>query len=158
MKIQQSVAKPLAEQAPLEPIVTISPFLEERFPPLDQLLTARDVASLVHRPQWYFCGLALIGRFPTKRRFRGRWAGWMRSEVSQWMQKNLRVLSAHQPKAHTAKVIARQRRLPLGRTEWCPSIRRRRRPRRPPKSAAAVSMPLHAAEARSSRAAMEDRQ
>jgi predicted DNA-binding transcriptional regulator AlpA len=158
MNIQQSVVQPLVEPASRTPRVAISPFLEERFPPLNQLLTAHDVARLVRRPRWYFCGLALLGTFPAKRRFRGRWAGWIRSDVSQWMQKNLRVPSAHPVKANPAKVIARQRRLPLGRTELCPSIRRqRRRPRWPPKIAAA-STQVRAAEAPSSRAAVEDQQ
>ncbi len=158
MKIQQSVGRPLAEPASLAPRIAISPFLDEQFPSLDQLLTAHDVAKLVRRPRWYFCGLALLGRFPAKRRFRGRWAGWMRSDVSLWMQKNLSVPSAHPVKAKPAKVIARQRHLPFGRTEWCPSIRRRRRrPRWPPTSPTA-STHVRAAEARSSRAAVEDRQ
>ena len=158
MKFQQSAIPPLAEPASRMPRVSISGFLEERFPPLDQLLTAHDVARLIRRPRWYFCGLALIGRFPAKRRFRGRWAGWMRSDVSQWMQKNLLVPGTHPPKTIRAKVIARQRRLPLGPTQWCPSIRRRRRRRWPPKTGAPVSMQVHAAETPLSCAAAEDRQ
>ncbi len=158
MKIQQSIGRALAEPASLAARVTISPFLDEGFPSLDQFLTTHDVARLVRRPSWYFCGLALIGRFPAKRRFRGRWAGWMRSDVSHWMHKNMSVPSAHPVTANPAKVIARQRRLPLGCTEWCPSIRRRRRPRWPPKSGARDSMQVRAAKAPSSRAAPEDRQ
>jgi len=158
MKIQQSVGRPLAEPASLAPRVAMSPFLDERLPSLDQLLTAHDVARLVRRPRWYFCGLALLGRFPAKRRFRGRWAGWMRSDVSQWMQMNLLVPGTHPPKTNCAKDIARQRRLPLGPTEWCPSMRRRRRPRWPPRSGAPVSMNVRASETPSSRAAVEDRQ
>ncbi len=159
MKIQQSAGRPLAEPASLAPRIAMSPFLDERFPSLDQLLTAHDVARLVRRPRWYFCGLALLGRFPAKRRFRGRWAGWMRSDVSQWMQKNLLLVPrTHPPKTNCAKVIAHQRRLPLGPTEWCPSMRRRRRRRWPPKSGAAVSMHVLAAETPPSRGAGEDRQ
>ncbi len=156
MNILQSVRRPLAEQASLAPRVAISPFLEERFPPLDQLLTAHDVARLVRRPRWHFCGLALIGRFPAKRRFRGRWVGWMRSDISKWMQKNLHVPSAHPPETNPAKVIARQRHLPLGSTEWCPSIRRRRRPRCPPKFGAAVATQVCVVHRPSSRPAAED--
>jgi predicted DNA-binding transcriptional regulator AlpA len=157
MKIQHSVGKPLAEQVSLAPRVTISPFLEERFPPLEQLLTARDVARLVRRPQWYFCSLAWIGQFPARRRFRGRWAGWIRSDVLQWMQKNRRAPDAHPLKANPAKVIARQRRLPLGRTEWSPSIRRRRRTRWPPKATASVSMHVRSADRPGSAPVAEDR-
>ncbi len=158
MKIQQSVTRPLTEQASLAPRVSISTFVDELFPALDQLLTARDVARLVRRPKWYFCGLALIGRFPAKRRFRGRWTGWVRSDVSQWMQKKLRAANAETPKVHPAKVIARQRRLPLGPTEWCPSIRRRRRSRWRPKGGTPVSMQARAAEAPSSRTSKDERQ
>jgi predicted DNA-binding transcriptional regulator AlpA len=156
MNIQQSVRRPLADQVSLVPRVAISPFLEERFPPLDQLLTAHDVARLVRRPRWHFCGLALIGRFPAKRRFRGRWVGWMRSDISKWMQKNLRVPSAHPPTTNPAKVIARQGRLPFGRTEWRPSIRRRRRPRCAQKFGAAVATQVCVVHRPTSRPAAED--
>ncbi len=158
MKIQQSVGRPLAQPASLAPRVAMSPYLDEQLPSLDQLLTAHDVARLVRRPRWYFCGLALLGRFPAKRRFRGRWTGWMRSDVSQWMHTNLSVPSAHPTKASPAQVIARQRRLPLGPTEWCPSIRRRRRRQWPRKNRAPVCVHVRAAETPSSRAAGEDRQ
>lgn len=158
MNIQHSVVKPRAELASLAPGVEISPFLDERFPPLNQLLTAHEVARLVRRPRWYFCSLALIGGFPVKRRFRGRWAGWIRSDVSEWIQKNLPPPSAHPPKAHPAKVIAHQRRLPLGRTEWCPSIRRRRRPRRHLKGNGLVSNQVPAPNGPTSFVSAEDRQ
>ena len=158
MKIQNSAGRPLAEQASLVPRVAISPFLDERFPSLDQLLTARDVARLVRRPRWYFCGLAFLGRFPAKRRFRGRWAGWMRSDVSQWMQRNLPVPAAHTPKVHPAKIIARQRRLPLGRTEWCPSIRRRRRTRFPPRNRVSVACQVRPVDRPASQPVVGDRQ
>ncbi len=156
MNILQSVRRPLADQASLAPGVEISPFLDERLPPLNQLLTAHEVARLVRKPRWYFYGLTLIGRFPVKRRFRGRWTGWIRSDVSEWMQKNLRAPSAHPTKAHPVKVIARQRRLPLGRTEWCPSIRRRRRPRCSQKVGAAVATQVCVVQRPSSRPAAED--
>jgi predicted DNA-binding transcriptional regulator AlpA len=159
MKIQQSEGRPLAEQTSLVPRVAICPFLNERFPPLDQLLTCEEVARLVRRPRWYFCSLALIGGFPAKRRFRGRWAGWMRSDVSQWMQKNLRIPGAHPTKACPAKVIAHQRRLALRRAEGCPSPRRRRRPRWPPKCNGTVLTQVCVVErpASVSRPAAEDR-
>jgi predicted DNA-binding transcriptional regulator AlpA len=156
MNILQSVRRPLSDQASVAPGVVISPFLEERFPPLDQLLTAHDVARLVRRPRWHFCGLAFIGRFPAKRRFRGRWVGWMRSDISKWMQKNLHVPSAHPPKTNPSKVIARQGRLPLGRTEWCPAIRRRRRRRCPPKCSVAVATQVCVVHSPTSRPAAED--
>jgi hypothetical protein len=157
MKIQKSVERPFADQPSLSPRVAISPYLNERFPPLDQLLTAREVARLVRRPRWYFCGLALLGVFPARRRFRGRWTGWMRSDVSRWMQKTSRVPRAQPTVSYPAKVIVCQRRLPLECTECCPSIRRRRRSRRPSKSNAATSAQVCDVNRFGSRPVAEDR-
>jgi hypothetical protein len=35
------------------------------------------------------CGLALIGRFPRKQRYRGRPIGWQRLEVLDWLTRGL---------------------------------------------------------------------
>jgi predicted DNA-binding transcriptional regulator AlpA len=79
-------------------------------PPLTELLSAHDVARLIRRPRWLFVGLALIGRFPKRARFRGRALGWWRSDVLEWMAKDL--LARH----HTSPRPRRQPRqtcLPL---------------------------------------------
>jgi predicted DNA-binding transcriptional regulator AlpA len=69
--------------------VTISPWVNEPIPDLREILCARDVARLTRRPGWILYGLALIGRFPRKRRYRGRPIGWQRLEVLDWLTKGL---------------------------------------------------------------------
>jgi predicted DNA-binding transcriptional regulator AlpA len=73
------------------PPVTISPWINQRFPPLNEILSAHDVARLTRRPRWVLCGLALVNRFPRKKRFRGRLVGWCRAEVLEWMTRELSV-------------------------------------------------------------------
>jgi integrase len=43
--------------------VTLSKWVNERFPPWEQLLSAHDVARLTRRPRWVLLGLMLLGRF-----------------------------------------------------------------------------------------------
>lgn len=74
--------------APARPIV-LSRWINEPYPPLTELLSAHDVARLTRRPRWLLMGLALIGRFPRKARFRGRSLGWSRSDVLEWMAKDM---------------------------------------------------------------------
>ncbi len=71
--------------------VTISRWVNERYPPLNELLSSHDVARLTRRPRWVVTGLSLIGRFPTKLKFRGRAIGWSRSEILDWMSRDLAV-------------------------------------------------------------------
>lgn len=73
--------------------VSISRWINERYPPLQDLLSAHDVARLTRRPRWMIVGLSLIGRFPKKLKFRGRAIGWRRSEVLEWMLRDLAVAS-----------------------------------------------------------------
>jgi predicted DNA-binding transcriptional regulator AlpA len=73
--------------------VTLSPYVNERFPAWEELLSARDVARLMRRPRWMLPGLMLLRRFPSQRRFRGRAVGWLRGEVLDWLAKDLRVPS-----------------------------------------------------------------
>lgn len=69
--------------------VTISPWVNEPLPDIQGILCSRDLARLTRRPRWVLCGLALIGKFPRKRRFRGRLVGWCRAEVLDWMSRDL---------------------------------------------------------------------
>jgi len=69
--------------------VTISPWVNEPLPDIQGLLCARDLARLTRRPQWELFGLALIGKFPRKKRYRGRPIGWCKSEVLEWMTRKL---------------------------------------------------------------------
>ena len=70
--------------------VVLSPFINERFPPWEDLLSARDVARLTRRPRWVLAGLAFFGHFPRKRRYHGHGIGWLRSDVLSWLTKDLR--------------------------------------------------------------------
>jgi len=63
----------------------LSPWVNERLAPLQDLLCSRDVERLTLRPRWFLEGLGLIGRFPKKKIFRGRKLGWCRAEVFDWM-------------------------------------------------------------------------
>jgi predicted DNA-binding transcriptional regulator AlpA len=65
--------------------VSLSPWVNEPLPPWHQILTAHDVARLTRRNRWMLTALTLIGRFPEKRRFRGRAVGWSRQDVDQWL-------------------------------------------------------------------------
>lgn len=78
---------------PAAPPVSLSRWVNEWYPALNEILSAHDVARLTRRPYWLLFGLSLIGRFPRKTRFRGRCLGWRRSEVLAWMGKDL---SLHQ--------------------------------------------------------------
>src|ERR1700687_3980207 len=69
--------------------VSLSPWVNERFPNWEELLSAHDVARLTRRPRWVLAGLTLVGRFPRKRRFHGRGIGWLRSDVVHWLAKDL---------------------------------------------------------------------
>jgi predicted DNA-binding transcriptional regulator AlpA len=68
-------------------IVTLSKWVNERFPPWEQLLSAHDVARLTRRPRWVLLGLTLLGRFPRKHCFHGRRIGWLRDDVLDWIGK-----------------------------------------------------------------------
>ena len=70
--------------------VSLSPFVNERLPNWEEILSARDVARLTRRPHWVIAGLILVRRFPRKRRYHGRGIGWLRSDVIHWLSKDLR--------------------------------------------------------------------
>jgi len=65
--------------------VRIATWVNERCPPLSEILSAHDVARLTRRPRWVLTGLCLIGRFPKRLQLRGRKIGWRRAEVLDWM-------------------------------------------------------------------------
>jgi len=106
--------------------VSLSPWVNEPLPDWEQLLSARDVARLTRRPRWMVVSLALLGRFPRKRRFRGRGIGWLRSEVVHWLTRDLRTLHCH---AHAPAVLRpsgiKQMSLPFKRSRVRTPRRRR---------------------------------
>jgi len=66
-------------------LVSLSPWVNEPLPPIEELLTARDVARLTRRARWMVASLALLGRLPRQRRYHGRSVGWLRSDVLYWL-------------------------------------------------------------------------
>ena len=81
--------------------VALSRWVNEPLPAWQDILSAHDVARLTRRPTWILCGLALVGRFPRERQYRGRRIGWLRSDVLTWMTRELTI------KASAPRVIAR---------------------------------------------------
>jgi hypothetical protein len=65
--------------------VSISRWVNEPYPAWDQILTAHDVARLIRRPPWVISGMAAIGQFPQRLRFRGKNIGWLKADVFEWM-------------------------------------------------------------------------
>src|SRR5580693_7787171 len=101
------------------PAVSISPWVNEPLPDVRGILCSRDLARLTRRPRWELFGLALIGKFPPKKRYRGRPIGWCKSEVLEWITRELELavapetqecLNAHR---HCARRHTRQQCLPL---------------------------------------------
>lgn len=84
----EDVLAGLPPRPPLVPVsqnVTLSRWVNERFPDWRQLLSAHDVARLTRRPGWVLFGLTLVGRFPRKHCFHGRRIGWLRDDVLDWI-------------------------------------------------------------------------
>jgi predicted DNA-binding transcriptional regulator AlpA len=110
--------------------VTISPWVNEPLPDIHGLLCARDLARLTRRPRWELFRLALIGKFPRKKRYRGRPIGWCKAEVLEWMTRDLAVAPETQQRLNTPRVSkprhARQQCLPLECRGPCVATRRSR--------------------------------
>jgi predicted DNA-binding transcriptional regulator AlpA len=90
--------------------VTISPWVNEPLPNIQGLLCSRDLARLTRRPRWEIFGLALIGKFPRKKRYRGRPIGWCRAEVLEWMTRELAVTADNHERLNAPR--RRERRQP----------------------------------------------
>lgn len=71
------------------PVVSLSRWVNEPLPPWTEILTAHDVARLIRRPPWLVAGMAAIGRFPKKRSFQGRKIGWLKTDILDWMTRDL---------------------------------------------------------------------
>jgi len=110
--------------------ITISRWVNEPLPDIHSLLCSRDLARLTRRPRWELFGLALLGKVPRKKRYRGRPIGWCRAEVLEWMTRELAVASETPERLNAPRRFARrqtqQGHLPLERTPSCTSTRRTR--------------------------------
>ena len=97
--------------------VSISPWVNEPLPDVQGILCSHDLARLTRRPRWMLCGLTLIGKFPRKKRFRGRVVGWCRAEVIEWMTRDLSVETQSRERLNASRHCAhrhpRQACLPL---------------------------------------------
>jgi predicted DNA-binding transcriptional regulator AlpA len=89
MRGDSNVSGEASPKAALAAPIMLSRWINEPYPPVTELLSAHDVARLTRRSRWLLMGLALIGRFPKKARFRGRPFGWWRSDVLDWMSRDL---------------------------------------------------------------------
>ncbi len=97
--------------------VAISPWVNEPLPDIQGILCSRDLARLTRRPRWVLCGLALMGKFPRRKRYHGRVVGWCRAEVLEWMTRELAVAGETPERLNaprrSARRHARQQCLPL---------------------------------------------
>jgi predicted DNA-binding transcriptional regulator AlpA len=109
-----------AVTAAAKPLVSVSRWVNEKIPAWDEILTSRDVARLTRRRRWQLSALTWIGRFPRRQRFHGRRLGWLRSDVVNWLAKELKA----QIRPHGAEV---QQRLPLQDSGYCRARRIRSR-------------------------------
>lgn len=69
--------------------VSLSKWVNERFPSYQELLSSHDVARLTRRNRWVLAALTAVGRFPAKQRFHGRTIGWRRQDVERWLAERL---------------------------------------------------------------------
>jgi predicted DNA-binding transcriptional regulator AlpA len=108
--------------------VSLSPWVNERFPGWDQLLSSHDIARLTRRPRWVLLGMMVLGRFPRKRRFHGRRIGWLRSDVLGWMTSDISPAACEtRGRPRAVYFNGRQMCLPLKRSPACLTHSRRGR-------------------------------
>src|SRR5579883_3596880 len=75
--------------------VSLSKWVNERFPSFQELLTAHDVARLTKRRRWVVAALTLLGRFPRRQRFHSRQIGWLRRDVLDWLADDVDFVGCH---------------------------------------------------------------
>lgn len=85
MYIDKSFRRTLSQATVTEADVPLSPWVNERFPAWNEILTSHDVARLTRRHRWFLSALSFVGRFPKKHHFHGRPIGWLRTDVHQWI-------------------------------------------------------------------------
>jgi hypothetical protein len=104
--------------------VSISRWVNEPYPAWDGLLTAHDVARLIRRPPWMVSGLAAVGQFPRRQRFRGKKIGWLKTDILDWMARASRYQVALTPNSPNSGRRHRltppnQQQLPLNHAAAC---------------------------------------
>ena len=133
----EATAGVTAGQNTRTPAVRLSPWVNESLPDVRDILCSRDLTRLTRRPRWELFGLTLIGKFPRKKRYRGRPIGWCRAEVLEWMTRELAVAPETQERLnaprHCARRHTRQQCLPLECGSRC--TRAREYPERPVRAA-----------------------
>lgn len=95
MAVKAHVPDPNGSPAAGKTSISISRWINERYPPLDELLSAHDVARLARRPRWVVAALCLVGQLPKKLKFRGRTIGWRRSDVLAWLARGPAITGDH---------------------------------------------------------------
>src|SRR6266478_4470988 len=103
--------------------VSISKWVNQPLPPLDELLSSHDMARLTRRPRFVVVGLSCLGFLPRRRRYRGCVVGWLRSDVLDWMSKDLRVASPSEAPPCPRRAIRLQKSLPLKCRTSCAGVR-----------------------------------
>ena len=100
----------------------VSRWIQERYPPLHELLCTHDVARLTRRLRWVIAGLCLIGKFSKKLKLKGRAISCRRSDVVAWLAQNFG-FTRHHGKAKRSRARRRRRR-PGAHDKTSPAIRR----------------------------------
>jgi predicted DNA-binding transcriptional regulator AlpA len=138
MSPEESSPDQAARAAARSKNVSLSKWVNERFPPWEQLLSAHNVARLTRRPHWLLLGMMAVGRFPRTLKFHGRAIGWLRSDVLDWVAQDS--TAARRDPDNVMRILrgrfAQQASLPLECTAPCaargsrvPCVKRMRRRR-----------------------------
>jgi hypothetical protein len=97
--------------------LSLSKWVNERFPPWNEILTTHEVARLTRHHRWILSALTLLGRFPRRQLFRGRAIGWLRSDVTECLCRRHGTSHRHsQRPQHSCSRLHYQHRLPLSCT------------------------------------------
>jgi predicted DNA-binding transcriptional regulator AlpA len=116
--------------------VTLSKWVNERPPPLNELLTSHETVRLTKRHHWKLATLAFLRCFPRKLRFHGRCVGWLRADVDCWLGRNHRISKPRERCRHSTRRKRNGHRICLS-----PAAPIQQSPFRPRSSAPAVVIP-----------------
>lgn len=113
MSVNPQVSNLVTKKRAPKSKVLLPKWVNERYPPLHELLSPRDVARLTRRPIWILSSLALLGHFPRRLRFRGRPVGWRRKEVLDWLARSFECSAPSPTHRKCEKQPPTQRTLPF---------------------------------------------